>query len=388
MRNTSLTLTLLLIMVIVCGKATAYTKFHFQRSETEKTIDSIAFAKGAPVKRLSAMASGMQWVGKAVDEPNFYVWCTSPIMSSDRKVHLFCSRWPKKLGMNGWMTHSEIAHYIGDQPEGPFRFVNTAISANPGSPWNNSVLNPAIFKFEETFVLLYVTFDHRDDSPYRGGQTLPCGKMYTCMATSNSINGPWVKKGEDGMIVFPSKDPKHYSFQSWSLDNPTMLQYNGTFYIYFKSGREQFKSRYCYATSNQLEGPYKLGDEPCTDNINYIEDATVFIWKKKICLLTDDNMGSHTGVPGRGILWQSESPVQFRVADASIGFLKILDYYKNLDLTRTRNLYGNELKFERPGILMIDGKPAYFYGPSGVNLEGADHTCSYVMKINDYLSDN
>jgi hypothetical protein len=47
--------------------------------------------------------------------------------------------------MRGWTSHSEIAHYTGDHPEGPFRFADVAIGANPGAPWNNSIHNPAYF---------------------------------------------------------------------------------------------------------------------------------------------------------------------------------------------------------------------------------------------------
>lgn len=354
-----------------------------QNTKPDELIDSIALAKGAPVTQLSSMANGMQWIGKAVDDPDYYVWCTSPIMGDDKKVHLFCSRWPKKYEMDGWKTHSEIAHYISDKPEGPFRFANIALPANPGAEWNNSIHNPAISKVGDTYVLLYITFDHRKNSPYLEGETPSPGKMYTCMATSKSLNGPWVKQGEEGMVIFPSKDPANYTYQSWSLDNPTFLAYKGKYYIYFKSGRHQLESRYSYAIANKLEGPYKLGDAPCTDNIDYIEDATVFVWNKKINLLTTDNFGTHTGVAGRGILWQSDTPTDFKLADASIGFLQTSDYKQNIDFSKAKHLYGaNKFKFERPGILMIDEKPTYFYGPSGVNLEGSDHTCSYVMKIN------
>lgn len=344
--------------------------------------DSTAVAKNAPITRLSTMATGMQWIGKAVDEPDYYIWCTSPIMGDDKKIHLFCSRWPKKYKMDGWTTHSEIAHYIGEKPEGPFRFVDIAIAATPGAEWNNSIHNPAISKVGDTYVLLYITFDHRKNSPYLEGETPPCGKMYTCMASSKSLCGPWVKQGEDGMVVFPSKDTSNYTYQTWALDNPTLLAFKGKYYIYFKSGKHQLQSRYSYAVADKLEGPYTLGSAPCTDNIDYIEDATVFILNKKICLLTNDNMGSHTGVGGRGILWQSDTPTDFKMREALIGFLKTSDYCKNVDLSKAKKLYGSEFKFERPGILMINGKPAYFYGPSGVNLDGDDHTCSYVMKIN------
>ena len=334
-----------------------------------------------PVTEISSIAAGMKWIGKAVDDPEYYVWCTSPIEGTDKKIHLFCSRWPKKHGMNGWTTHSEIVHYIGDTPEGPFTFADLAIPANPGAPWNNSIHNPAIFKFGSKYALLYITFDHRKDSPFLQGETPGCGKMYTCMATADSLSGPWTKQGKDGMIVEPSMDPGHWSYQSWSLDNPTMLKANGKYFIYFKCAKQQMKSRYGYAVADKLEGPYHLSNAPCTDNINYIEDATAFLWNNKYCLLTNDNMGSHTGIAGGGILWQADTPVDFKLANAQIGFLKTSDYAKNVDKSKARALYGNVFKFERPGILMLGGKPAYFYGPSGVNLDGDDHTCSYVMKI-------
>src|SRR5882672_6806620 len=68
-----------------------------------------------PVATLSGIAAGMTWIGPAVDEPDYYVWCTSPILGNDGKVHLFCSRWPKKYKFDGWSTHCEIAHYVGDR---------------------------------------------------------------------------------------------------------------------------------------------------------------------------------------------------------------------------------------------------------------------------------
>jgi len=334
-----------------------------------------------PITKMSSIATGMTWIGKAVDDPEYYVWCTSPLAGDDGKIHLFCSRWPKKYGMGGWTSHSEIAHYIGEKPEGPFHFADVAIAANPGADWNNSIHNPAIFKFGKKYALLYITFDHRKDSPFRKGETPGCGKMYTCLATSDSLSGPWIKQGKEGMIVEPSTNPNNWTYQSWSLDNPTMLKVGGKYYIYFKGARTQMKSRYGYAVSDKLEGPYQVSDQPCTDNINYIEDATAFVWNGKFRLLVNDNFGSHTGIPGAGILWTSDTPTNFKLADAQIGFLKTSDYASHVDKSKGRPLYGDVFKFERPGILMLGGKPAYFYGPSGVNLDGDDHTCSYVMKI-------
>ena len=345
-----------------------------------------AKAEKPPVTRLSAIAKGLKWIGKAVDDPDAYIWCTSPIQGPDGKIHLFCSRIPKKYGF-AWTTRCEIAHYVGDKPEGPFRFVNIAIPCNPEAPINNSMHNPAIAKVGDKYVLLYITFDRRPDSPWtdNGKKKL---MMLTGMAISDSLDGPWKPIGKDGLVIEYPSDPNHWLHRPWSIDNPTFLAHGGKFYVYFKSSTLQGWSRYGYAVSDKLEGPYKPCDAPVTENISYIEDATAFEWNGKICLVTNDNHGKHTGIPGAGILWTSDTPTEFKLADATIAFLKTTDYAKDVDTSKARNLYGNEFKFERPGILMLDGNPAYFYGPSGVNLDGDDHTVSYVMKIDLNQSGN
>ena len=338
-----------------------------------------AKAEKPSVTQLSEIAKGLKWIGKAVDDPEAYIWCTSPIQGPDGKIHLFCSRIPKKYGF-AWTSRCEIAHYVGDKPEGPFRFANIAIPCNPEALFNNSVHNPAIAKVGDKYVLVYITFDRRPGSPWtdNGKKKL---MMLTCMATSDSLDGPWKPIGKDGLVVEHPSDPNHWLYRPWSIDNPTFLAHGGKFYVYFKSSTLQGWSRYGYAVSDKLDGPYKPCNAPVTENISYIEDATAFEWNGKICLVTNDNHGKHTGIPGAGILWTSDTPTEFKLADATIAFLKTTDYAKDVDKSKARNLYGNQFKFERPGILMLDGKPAYFYGPSGVNLDGGDHTVSYVMKI-------
>ena len=99
----------------------------------------------------------MTLVGNAATDPNYFIWCTSPIQDADGKVHLFCSRWPKtKNKMGPWVTHSEVVRYVGDGPEGPFKLANVVVPAKPGAPWNNSLHNPAITKAGDTFTLTYL----------------------------------------------------------------------------------------------------------------------------------------------------------------------------------------------------------------------------------------
>ena len=40
--------------------------------------------------------SRLEYVGVAVEEPNYHVWGSSPVIGPGGKTHLFVSRWPVK----------------------------------------------------------------------------------------------------------------------------------------------------------------------------------------------------------------------------------------------------------------------------------------------------
>ena len=70
----------------------------------------------------------------------------------------------------------------------------------------------------------------------------------------------------------------------------------------------------------------------------------------------------------------------FQVADAKAGF-GLLSDYMTIPSYATKSYIG-EPKFERPAVLMRDGKPAYFYAASGLNVEGNEGTENFVLKVN------
>jgi hypothetical protein len=338
-------------------------------------------AKNPAVTKLSDIAKGMQWVGPAVSEPDYYVWCTSPIEGPDGKTHLFVSRWPKQYGMAGWSTHCEIAHYVGDKPEGPFKFHDVALPDHPDALWNNTMHNPCIRQVGNKYYLIYISFD-RWPSVFLAEKKTP---NYIGMAVADSLDGPWKILSDKDPLFLPSKDPNNWSYGDWQCTNPTFIAWKGKYYIYFHGGKRVAglgSYAYAYAVADKPEGPYQIGDHVSTPNITKIEDGSAFVWKNKIYLLTDDNFGTHTGIPGAGLLWISDNPETFKLEDAQIGFLHSDVYDKHIDPKKVRRLAGRDFKFERPGILMLNGKPAYFYGASGFNLSGGDTPESYVMKIN------
>jgi len=71
-----------------------------------------------------------EYAGIAVEDPGYTVWGSSPIRDEQGQIHLFVARWPAELKVDpGWRSHSEIAHYVGSSPEGPFRFSDIALTA-------------------------------------------------------------------------------------------------------------------------------------------------------------------------------------------------------------------------------------------------------------------
>lgn len=106
-------------------------------------------------------ADRWEFIGRAVEEPGYTVWGTSPIMGEDGKVHLFVARWPCELKVDpGWRTHSEIAHYIGDKPEGPFVFSDVAVHYGPANREYSKFERPQVLLIDGSPAYLYVGSGH------------------------------------------------------------------------------------------------------------------------------------------------------------------------------------------------------------------------------------
>ena len=109
-----------------------------------------------------------------------------------------------------------------------------------------------------------------------------------------------------------------------------------------------------------------------------IEDGYAFQFGDKMYLLTTDNHGIF--VRGGGILWESENGIEF--GNPTVGYELVAKYFE-YDKSNVRHYYGpQEIKFERPQVLVKDGKPIYLFAPSGHNIFGGEATVSYVLKIN------
>ena len=320
-----------------------------------------------------SFADHWEFKGVAIQEAGYHIWCTSPIAEDNGKVHLFASRWPKQYGVDpGWRSHSEIAHYVGDSPAGPFRFSEIALQGSGENTWDKyGMHNPTIYKVGDQYVLLYIANNDYHQPPHPANQNIG-------MAVSKSLNGPWLKVNGDGKILTPPKNPDYWNFNAKNgVVNPALLPYKGGYFLYFKSQ----DAKMGVAIAENITGPYVQVPFPVTANNLRIEDGYAFVLNNQICLLTTDNDGILK--KGGGLLWKSDDGIHFNSYEA--GYHLIKEYLSDTASLKPKWYYGpkSSMKFERPQVLMKEGKPAWLYVASGCNIYGGESTISYVLKYRE-----
>jgi hypothetical protein len=319
-------------------------------------------------------ADHWEYIGIAVQEPGYTIWGTSPVVDEKGNVHLFVARWPGDTVEPGWRSESEIAHYVGDHPEGPFIFSDVAIAGTGLDTWDRyGAHNPAISRIDGKYVLLYIANDNATRPVHPSNQKIG-------MAIADSPYGPWEKVNRDGLVLDTPKNPEYWNYKaSNGVNNPALLKHpDGGYFLYFKSE----KARMGLAIAENLEGPYVQMPFPVTSNNQNIEDGYAFMYGGKFALLTTDNHGIIEA--GGGLLWKSEDGITFDAYEK--GFHRI-DKYVDFDQEKVAIHYGAKnmqySKFERPQLLIVDGEIKYLYAPSGHNISGGDRTVSYVLKFKE-----
>jgi hypothetical protein len=328
-----------------------------------------------PKGSLSKFSKHLKPVGRALELPDYYVWCTSPIEAPDGKVHVFFSRWPAKKGMGGWINSSEIAHAVGDSPEGPFSFVDVVLAPRGPGFWDATTChNPSIQFVDGKYCLFYMGNSNGKTNTKRVG-----------LATADSLNGPWQRP--DAPLLEPGAEG---AWDDHCTTNPAFIKHpNGQYWLYYKSWNTQDyitakdptirgNRKYGLAVADKLEGPYvKYAGNPVIDFSNQghnkqFEDA--FVWRQggKFRLLARD-----MGVYNHEVGLYLESEDGKRWDFPKIAYLPLRDYGV-VEPPAPANLkrYG---RLERPQLLLRDGKPAYLFGASQ---GGKSMTASaFVFKI-------
>ena len=169
------------------------------------------------------ITDNLEFIDIAVEEPGYHVWGSSPIIGPEGKTHLFVARWPKEYKVDpGWRSHSEVAHYVADKPEGPFTFNNVVLQGTCQDTWDKfGIHNPFIKQGDDTYYLFFMANNNPEQPPHPKNQRIG-------LAMSKSLYDSWEKAGENGMVLEPSQDPQNWNYDSGNgVSNPAFLPIRG-----------------------------------------------------------------------------------------------------------------------------------------------------------------
>jgi predicted GH43/DUF377 family glycosyl hydrolase len=253
---------------------------------------------------------------------SFFIWGGSLVKSRhDEKYHLFYSRWPRKLGMNAWVTHSEIAHAISDSPFGPFEFKSIALPARGEKYWDGLVThNPTIHFFDGKYYLYYMgnTGDGRANKDglnwtHRNNQRIG-------IAIAENPNGPWERFSKPLIDVSPDT----LAHDALMVSNPSVTKMaDGKYLMVYKAvakkGEMPFGGPVVHLTAiaDNPEGPFIKQLKPVftAQNLDFpAEDP--FVWYDDKCYyaIVKDMNGAFTNAGRSLALFCSEDGLNWKKA--------------------------------------------------------------------------
>jgi predicted GH43/DUF377 family glycosyl hydrolase len=278
-------------------------------------------------------------------DPDYNIWCGSAVKGDDGQYHLYYSRWPRGLGHQAWVTHSEVAHAVSDSAYGPWRHRDVALPPRGTNYWDGSCThNPTVLRIGGKFYLYYMgnygdgiaraplNWDHRN-------------RQRIGVAVANSPNGPWQRFDEPVLNISSDTNAP----DALVVNNPSVAERpgGGVLMIYKAVGLKRplpFGGPVVHlvATAESPTGPFKKhpGEVFGAKGVMFAAEDP-FIWRgpDRYWAVVKDNAGHFTRRGYSLALWESAdgfdwklaehpfvaSPSAIRWADGQAGVLNTLE---------------------------------------------------------------
>ena len=241
---------------------------------------------------------------KFIDE-DYFIWGASMVRDEEGKHHLFYSRWPRELGHNAWVTHSEVAHAVANEPLGPYRHVDVALPRRDPEYWDGLCThNPTVHEFEGKYYLYYMG-NTGDGKPMKTLNWTHRNQQRIGVAVADHPNGPW--RRSDAPLIEVSEDPG--APDALIVSNPSIcLGPDGkTYFLFYKCVGKKRELPFggpvvhLVAPSDSPTGPFKKHMEPIftiPGEMFPAEDPYVWVQHGRFWAMVDDQHGAFTKVEG------------------------------------------------------------------------------------------
>ncbi|MDP4291693.1 MAG: glycoside hydrolase family protein [Bacteroidota bacterium] len=260
-------------------------------------IGILLFGSGSANAQDASMKSFLK---PAVKEGGFkmdgyFLWCPSVIKVGDT-YHMFCSRWPASVGMNGWTKYSECVRATSKNLYGPYKFEEVVLQKREGE-WDNArIHNVKIMKIGSKYVIYYIS-----------------SKMNTGYAYADKITGPWTRIDKPAVHV----------------TNPAVVvKPDNTIYVI---GRGETPDKLDIATAftaPAFNGAYSIlkGGTNVLPNNYELEDPTIWWANNQYNMLCNDWNGKATGLFKGGAQYYSKDGINYVLVSKEPVFTKTIEF--------------------------------------------------------------
>jgi len=325
-------------------------------------------------------------VGGGFEMENYWVWGSSVIKGEDGRYHMFASRWAKDIGFGKWVTNSEIVRAVSDTPVGPYEFQEVALPMRGKEYFDGLVThNPRIIKYREQYLLYYMGTSYDFEIPQTSEDVWADGRAQTAwmnkrigLAYSNSVKGPWRRMDKPILLPRPGK----WDATITSNPAPAVNKNTGEILLIYKSSTDGLIPPLLLGASKSgnMEGPYlRISEDPIFNfdtsetNENDVEDPYVWWAGDHYELIMKDRFGHICGERGGGIHALSKDGVNWELAPSPYAYSKHI-LWDNGDMTHQNH-------FERPFLLVEDGKPTHLFAATGLGPKEWDFEKTWNMVI-------
>ncbi|EMI43505.1 hypothetical protein RRSWK_04026 [Rhodopirellula sp. SWK7] len=290
---------------------------------------------------------------------DFYIWGASMIQDGNGVSHLLYSRWPRHMGHNAWVTHSEIAHAVADNPLGPYRHVDMALPNRGEHFWDGLCThNPTVHSFNGKYYLYYMG-NTGDGKVMQSLNWIHRNNQRIGVAVADSPSGPW--KRFDKPLIDVSDDPD--APDAAVTSNPSICRRSdGTFVLVYKAvGKKHSPPGYgpvvhMVATSESPTGPFVKHDAPIfVREGDRFPGEDPYIWSQghKLWAILKDNHGAFTDAGQSLVLFESLDGFDWKLAKHPL--------VSTLDVTWEHKGLQNLRHLERPQLWFEGGIPKVLF---------------------------
>lgn len=305
---------------------------------------------------------------------DWFVWGGGVVKTKDGKYHLLFARWEKKYGFNAWVTHSEIAYAISDDPLGPWSVQGRAkgMEKRPGYWDADNLHNPLIQEFEGKYYLYYSgNYGNGDWWTHRNNQRAG-------VAVADHPAGPWQRFDQ------PLIEPTPGGTDHLLTNSPTVARRrDGKYVLIYKgvsAGKMPFggKVRMHVALAESPLGPF------VKQNVTVFGDANTqfptddnFIWAQgdKLYAIVKDYAGIFS-THGKEVLllFESKDGLSWKVAKHDLVSKFELQW---ADGRKTAPLH----RLDQPQILLENGRPSVLFLAVKEKSDSNDEDLSYHVQV-------